>query len=107
LADLDPDPYWECGLGNGNKEIDKNLQIINKPGLLPFERAFVPSQVWFLTFYLLKIFHVKNLLFLTLKFDQDPDPHRSALVLPPGSGSVMRITIWIRIRIETNAEPQH
>ncbi len=75
LADLDPDPYWECGLGNGSNEIDKNLQIFNKPGLLPFERAFLPSHVWFLPFtYFIYILNVKNILFVTLKFDQDPDP---------------------------------
>jgi hypothetical protein len=31
-------------------------------------------------------FHVKIKLFVN-KSDQDPDPHGSALVLPPGSGS--------------------
>jgi hypothetical protein len=58
-------------------------KLINKPGFLPFKRAFVPSRLCF--FDLLPI-HVKIKFFATLKFDPDPhwfgsldpdpDPHR-------------------------------
>jgi hypothetical protein len=49
----------------------------------------------FLNYYLLKVFfRVKILLFVTLKSDQDPDPHGSALVWLPDqafeSGSAMK-----------------
>ncbi len=46
-----------------------------KPGFLPLKKAFVPSQVCFLTYYQLKaLFNVKIQLFVTDK-DLDPDPH--------------------------------
>jgi hypothetical protein len=61
--------------------------------------------------YLKYIFYVKIKLFVTLKPDQDPDPHGSTLVWltgsRSGSGSALRVKSWIRTRIETNAAPQH
>jgi hypothetical protein len=65
-------------------EIDQNLQI--NMVSCPSKRLlfFRNRRVCFLTItyfkYLPYIFHVKNQLFLTLKSDQDPDPHGSALV---------------------------
>jgi hypothetical protein len=56
LAVLDPDPYWECGSGPG-------AWIQNKPGILAFLKARVPSNVCF--FYLLPTLSV----FLMLKFN--------------------------------------
>jgi hypothetical protein len=55
-------------------------------------------------------FSCENSTFLPFKSDQDPDPHGSALVWLPGSGSgfALRKDIWIRIRIhiEIKADPQ-
>jgi hypothetical protein len=53
------------------------------------------------------IYHVKIQLFVTLKSDQNPDPIGSALVFAPRIRIWIRIEInsWIRIRIETNADP--
>ncbi len=64
LTIQDPDPNWECGSGSesGGMGNDQNEQI---------------NQ-------LSSIFFKKKLkLFVTLKFDQDLDPHESALVLLP------------------------
>ncbi len=63
----------------------------NKPVFLHFKKAFVPSQVRFLIHcHFNYIFHVKVQIFVTLKFDQDPDPHESALDWLPGSGSAWK-----------------
>jgi hypothetical protein len=40
--------------------------------------------------------HVKIQLFVSLKTDQDPDPHGSSLILLPGSGSSFVIKSWMR-----------
>jgi hypothetical protein len=54
------------------------------------------------------IFHVKIQLFVTLKSDQDPDPHwfgaliRIRIVLAPRIRIRIAIKSLIRIRIETN-----
>jgi hypothetical protein len=40
--------------------------------------------------FLKYILDVKIQLFVTLKADQDPDPHGSELVWLPGSGSALR-----------------
>ncbi len=49
-------------------------KLTNKPGFLPFKKAFCTFEAMFLSYCLLEVyFHVKIQLFVTLKFDQDPD----------------------------------
>jgi hypothetical protein len=40
---LDPDPYWECRSGSGSRSTEIDKILTNKPGFLPFKKAFVPS----------------------------------------------------------------
>ncbi len=64
--DPDPDPHGSAfiwlswtRIRNGNADPDtdseqENLpEFTNIPGFLWFKKAFVPSQVWFLTYYVL------------------------------------------------------
>jgi hypothetical protein len=80
---LDLDWFGGSGSVIGNEDPDpiawKLVKINNKPGFLPFKTAFVPFFVHiYFHYYQLEvngIFQVKILLFVTLKSDQDPDPH--------------------------------
>jgi len=65
-----------------------------------FQKVFCTFVGMFLTYHLSKyIFHVEIKLFVTLKSDQDPDPHGNALVWLPGSGSALKL-----IRIHNTAK---
>jgi hypothetical protein len=48
-------------------------KLTSKPCFLVYQKAPVPSYVCFLTYQY--NFHVKRQLFVTLKSNQDPDPH--------------------------------
>ncbi len=68
---LDPDPHWfgcpgfgsVLGMGIQIQEHGYWPKLTNKPGLLPFKKAFVPS------YYLLSVH------FSCILADQDPDSH--------------------------------
>ncbi len=82
LVVLDPDPYRECGSGSMSMEIDQNLQI-NLVSCFSKRPVNLRMYVLLPISYIKFIFHVKIQLFVTLKSDQDPDPHGSALVWLP------------------------
>jgi hypothetical protein len=50
---------------------------------------------------------MKTQLFVTLKSDRDPNPHGIRTSLAPWIRILIEIKSWIRVRIETNADPQH
>ncbi len=68
---IHPDLHPYLGMRIQIQEHGKWPKFTNKPGFLPFKKAFVPSYVCFLTYYLLSIpvyfeyFHVKIQLFVT------------------------------------------
>jgi hypothetical protein len=76
------DPYWESESGSGLRSMENGQNLCKK--------SFVPLVVG-MFFDLLstayRICHVQILLFVTLKSDQDADPHGSVLVWLPGHGS--------------------
>ncbi len=82
-------------------EIDQNLNLM--------VCTFVGMTFDLLSTYLKSIFHLNFQLFGTWKFDkdQDPDPHGSVFVFAPWIRIRIKIKSWIRICIETNADPQH
>jgi hypothetical protein len=60
---------------------------------LAFQKDFCTSDIGMFKGsinYIKYFFHVKIQRFVTAKSDQDPDPHESALVCLPGSGSLPR-----------------
>ncbi len=82
---------------------------------MPFKKNFVPLD-WRHVFLLIAhtahylYFSWKNLTFFTFKSAQDQDPHGAALDWGFGSESafgILKNWIGIKIRIETNADPQH
>jgi hypothetical protein len=70
-------------IGNADQDPEAwKLSKINKQTWFPaFQKAYLCKYISFpITYYLSPQVHVKILLFVTLKSNQDPDPHKSAMV---------------------------
>ncbi len=82
-------------------------KFTNKPGFLPFKKAFVlvPSYRGYVLWPVLPLFkYIFRVIFIffTLKSDQNPHPDP---FVAPGIQIHIAIKSWIQIRIETNADP--